>query len=215
LSRADFCVTVTGKMSQEPDNSIVKPSSQKLRLATSLLVVALALLAFEALHYLSAPPLDAEQKTLLAWVGAPAPDFTVTNLDGQVIRLSDLKGKRVILNFWATWCGPCRVELPDLIKLRAETSPTNIFILGLSTEDAATQKSFAQRNGINFPLAILQHVPSPYQDIDKIPETLVIDRNGVVQEAVLGPQELRTLERFAAEPDYAGPVKSAPVESGK
>ena len=143
-------------------------------------------------------------------IGVRAPDFSVTNLDGQAIRLADLKGKRVILNFWATWCGPCREEIPDFIKLRAETSPANLVILGWSTDDAATQKTFAQRNGINYPLAVLQNAPSPYQDIAKIPVTLVIDRNGVIQNAVLGPQDLRVLEQFAAEADFAGTVKSPP-----
>jgi peroxiredoxin len=201
-------------MSNEPESSS-PPPPRRFHFVAMLLVIALALLAFEALHYFATPPLDAEQKALLAWVGVPAPDFTVTDLDGQVVRLADLKGKRVILNFWATWCVPCRVELPNFIKLRTETSPTNVFILGLSTDDAATQKIFAQRAGISYPLAVLSNVPSPYQDIDKIPETLVIDRHGVIQEAVLGPQELRTLERFATEPDYSGLVKPAPAVSGK
>ena len=201
-------------MSSDSPATRQPPPPKRFALASGVLVVALALLAFEALHYFSAPQLDAEQKTLLAWVGVPAPDFTATNLDGTAVRLADLKGKRVILNFWATWCPPCRAELPDFIKLRAETSPTNVFILGLSTEDAAAQKTFAQRNGTNYPLAVLPSAPSPYRDIDKIPETLVIDRNGVIQEAVLGPQELRTLERFATEPDYSGLVKPAPVVKG-
>jgi len=81
----------------------------------------------------------------------------------------------------------------------------------LSTDDAATQKTFAQRNSINYPLAILQNVLSPYQDMIKIPVTLVIDRNGVIQRAVLGPQELKTLEQFAKEADFFGTPKPAPI----
>ena len=198
-------------MDETTKTADAKPPLRKLRFAAALMAVALALLAYESFYYFSAPPLDEEQKALLEWEGARAPDFTVTNLDGQAVRLSDLKGKRVILNFWATWCVPCLSEIPDFIKLRAETSATNAVILGLSTDDAAAQKTFAQRNGINYPLAILQNVPSPYRDIEKIPVTLVIDRNGVIQHAVLGPQELKTLEKFAAEPDYAGPLKPAPA----
>ncbi len=198
-------------MNEETENSIVNPPPRKFRFAATLLAVALALLAFEGLHNFSAPPLDEEQQALLAWEGVPAPDFTVTNLEGQPIRLADLKGKRVILNFWATWCAPCQWELPEFIKLRTATTPTNVFILGLSTEDGATQKAYAQRNGINYPLAALQNVQSPYSDIAKIPVTLVIDRTGVIQHAVLGPQDLKTLELFAAEPDFAGSTKAAPV----
>lgn len=198
-------------MNEQTKITHVKPSPRKSRFAATLLVVALALLAFEAVYYFSVPPMDEEQKALLAWVGVRAPDFTVTNLDGQAIHLADLKGKRVVLNFWATWCVPCRAELPNFIKLRSETSPTNVFILGLSTDDAATQKTFAQRAGINYPLALLQSVPSPYSGVEKIPVTLAIDRNGVIQEAVLGPQDLKTLEKFAAEPDYAAAPKPAPA----
>ena len=188
---------------------------RKFRFVGTLLVAALALLAFESFYYFSAPQLDAQQKALLAWTGVPAPDFAVTNLDGQSFHLADLKGRRVILNFWATWCPPCQEEIPDFIKLRDQTSPTNVVILGLSADDAATQKAFAQRNGINYPLAVLQDVPSPYQDIAEIPVTMAIDRNGVIQNAVLGPQELKTLKQFATGPDYAGARKSIPVAKGQ
>jgi thiol-disulfide isomerase/thioredoxin len=198
-------------MTDEIKTSADGTRSKKFRFAMTLLVAVLALLAFEAFYYFSAPSLDAEQKMLLAWEDVPAPDFSVTNLDGQPVRLADLKGKRVILNFWATWCVPCQEEIPNFIKFRAETSPTNVIIIGLSTDDAATQKAFAQRNGINYPLAILQDAPSPYQDIDEIPVTMVIDRNGVIQQAVLGPQDLKTLEKFAAEADFSGQVKPAPA----
>jgi peroxiredoxin len=197
-------------MNDEPKSFADKPSQRNFRFALTLLAVALALLAYESFYYFSAPPLDEEQKALVAWEGVRAPDFSVTNVDGQTIRLADLKSKRVIVNFWATWCVPCLVEVPNFIKLRAETSATNVVILGLSTDDTATQKTFAQRNGINYPLAILQNVPSPYQDMIKIPVTLVIDRDGVIQHAVLGPQDLKTLEKFSAEADFSGTVKPAP-----
>lgn len=188
---------------------------KRFALALTLLAVALALLAFEAFYYFSAPPLDADQKALVAWEGVRAPDFSVTNVDGQAVRLADLKGKRVILNFWATWCGPCLVEIPNFTRLRAETSPTNVVILGLSTDDAATQKAFARRNGINYPLAILQNVPSPYRDIVKIPVTLVIDRNGVIQHVLFYAQDFQTMKKFAAKPDFARTVKAAPVVNGQ
>jgi len=196
-------------MNDEPKTT--NPFPRNFRFAVTLLAVAVALLAFEAIYYFSAPPLDEEQKALLAWEGVQAPDFTVTNLDGQAIRLADLKGKRVLVNFWATYCPPCLEETPHFVKLRAETSPTNVAIIGLSTEDAATQKVFAQRNSVNYPLAVLQNAPLPYQDIVKIPVTLVIDRNGVIQHVLFYMQDLKTLETAAAEADFAGTVKAAPA----
>jgi peroxiredoxin len=200
-------------MSDEPNISADFPPARpavKLRWALGVLLVPLGLLAFEAFDYYSTPRLDVDQKALIAWEGIRAPDFSVTNVDGQAIRLSDFKGKRVILNFWATWCGPCQLEIPAFIKLRAEISPAKVVILGLSTDDAVTQRTFAHRNGINYVLAILQNVLSPYQDITKIPVTMVIDRNGVIQHVAFYAQDLKALEKFAAEPDFVGQVKSAP-----
>jgi thiol-disulfide isomerase/thioredoxin len=196
---------------KSPTGHLQPHSARKFRWALSLLVAALALLAFEAFNYFSAPPLDPEQKALLAWQGVRAPDFTVTNLDGQAVHLADLKGKRVVLNFWATWCPPCLEEIPNFINLGSATSSTNIVIMGISTDDAATQEAFAQRHGINYPLTILQDAPSPYQDVDRIPVTMFIDRNGVIQHVLFGPQDLQTLEEYAAESDFAGKVEGAPA----
>jgi peroxiredoxin len=178
-------------------------SPRKRRAAATLLTVALALLAFLAFRYFSASgAAGAEERMLRAWIGAKAPDFAVTNLDGQVVRLSDFKGRRVILNFWATWCPPCQAEIPAFIRLRAETSPTHLVILGLSTDAPEIQRVFALRHGVNYPLAVLHDVPVPYSDLTVIPVTLVIDEQGVIQNAVLGPQDLKTLEQFAARPHF-------------
>lgn len=209
-------VLVSNRMSMadETETSISNSRSQsarKLRWVLSLLAVVLALLADEVFYYFSPPPLDPEQKALLAWQGVRAPDFSVTNLDGQAIHLADLKGKRVVLNFWATWCPPCLAEIPDFVKLRSVTSPTNVVIIGISTEDVASQKAFAQRQGINYPLTILQNVPLPYQDVDAIPVTMFIDRHGIIQHELFGPQDFVDLKKYAAESDFAGTIKAAPV----
>jgi len=185
-------------------------SAQKLRWILSLLAVALALLAVEAFYFSSPPPLDPEQKALLAWQGVQAPDFSVTNLDGRMVRLADLKGKRVMLNFWATWCPPCQEEIPAFIKLRSATSPTNVVVLGLSTEDVPAQQDFAKQHGINYPLTSFEDVPSPYRDVDAIPVTMVIDRRGVIQHMLFGPQDYADLEKYATERDFAGTVRAAP-----
>lgn len=187
------------------------PAVRKFRLVLSLLVAVLALLAFEVFYVFSAPSLDPEQKALQAWEGVRAPDFSVTNLDGRTVHLADLKGKRVVLNFWATWCPPCLEEIPNFIKLRGDTSLTNVVILGISTDDPAPQKAFARRQGINYPLTIMGNAPSPYQDVDTIPVTMVIDRNGIIQHVLFGPQDFAHLKTYAAESDFAGTVKAAPV----
>lgn len=201
-------------MADETETSInnsLSQSARKLRWALSLLALALALLAFEAFYYFSPPPLDPGQKALRAWQGVRAPDFSLTNLDGQAIHLADLKGKKVVLNFWATWCPPCLEEIPNFIKLRSTTSPANVVILGISTDDPASQKAFAQHQGVNYPLTIMGDMPSPYQDVDGIPVTMFIDRNGIIQHVLFGPQEFADLKKYAAESDFAGTVKAAPV----
>lgn len=198
--------TKTGAADPQP------PPVRKFRLGLSLLVAVLAFLAFEVFYVFSAPPLDPEQKALRAWEGVRAPDFSVTNLDGRAIHVADLKGKRVVLNFWATWCPPCLEEIPNFIKLRSVASPSNLVILGISTDDPAPQKAFARRQGINYPLTIMGNVPSPYQDVDMIPVTMFIDRNGVIQHVLFGPQDFADLKKYAAESDFSGTVKAAPAD---
>ncbi len=201
-------------MSDKANTSADNPqprSARQFRLALSLLAGALALLAFEAFRCFSAPPLDPEQKALLAWQGVRAPDFSATNLDGRAIHLADLKGKRVVLNFWATWCPPCLVEIPNFVKLRSATSSTNVVVIGISTDDLTAQKAFAQQHGVNYPFTLLQDMPSPYQDVDGIPVTMFIDRNGVIQHVLFGPQDFQTLEKYVTEPDFDGKVTAAPA----
>ena len=189
--------------------SPLRPAGQ-LRWVLGLITVVLALLTVEAFYYFSPPPLTPEQKALRAWQGVRAPDFFVTNLDGQTVHLADLRGKRVLLNFWATWCPPCVEEIPNFVKLRGATSPTTVTVLGVSPEDVASQKDFAKRQGINYPLTILQNVPSPYQDVDAIPVTMVIDRNGIFQYVLFGPQDLADLKKYASDSDFTGTVRAAP-----
>lgn len=131
-------------------------------------------------------------------VGMVAPDFTLSTIDGKTLHLADLRGKVVMLNFWATWCKPCRQEMPsmevmsqgfrnaagDRFELVA-VNENNIFYQGKI-------KPFLQKFGIDFtvpvdPLGKLDHL----YKITGVPETFVIDQKGVVAEHVIGPRDWR------------------------
>ena len=145
-----------------------------------------------------------------SWEGVLAPDFTVTNLEGQVIRLSELKGKRVVLDFWATWCGPCVKEIPEFIRLQNETAREQLAIIGISQEDKETLKSFVKKKGVNYSIISAKHLPEPFSGIQSIPTTFFIDRKGVIQSVVVGGREFAELKQLATAQDFEGEVKQQP-----
>jgi peroxiredoxin len=141
------------------------------------------------------------------WEGVAAPDISLTTLDGKAIQLDQLKGKRIVLDFWATWCGPCVREIPHLNKLYGETSRDDLMIIGISDEDEATLKSFVASKGVNYPVASEKDLPSPYKDVTAIPTTFFIDRNGVIQSIVVGYHEFNQLKEHALTKDFEGGPK--------
>ena len=112
-----------------------------------------------------------------------APGWQLQNLEGKAVKLSDFKGKVVLLNFWATWCPPCRDEIPDLISLQQQYSPRGLVVLGIAMDGrgAAIVKPFAEKMKINYPLVIGdQKTSEDYGGIDALPTTFIIDRKGNV-----------------------------------
>ncbi len=84
-----------------------------------------------------------------------APDFNLTTTDGKPLRLSDYKGKGVIVNFWATWCPPCRAEIPDMIELQEEYGPKGFSFIGIALgDDEESVKAFVTAQKINYPVAV-------------------------------------------------------------
>jgi peroxiredoxin len=125
-------------------------------------------------------------KSNVAWaVGLEqtAPDFTLKSRSGDNLRLQDYRGKVVLINFWASWCGPCRQEMPILDSLNTRYGPAGFTVLGVNVEaEQDKARQVADRLNVNFPLLfdVSQEVSESY-DIKSMPYTVLVDRNGQVQ----------------------------------
>lgn len=124
-------------------------------------------------------------------IGKPAPSFTLTDLAGKRQSLASLKGKVVLLDFWATWCGPCRMEMPNIVKLHHELAPKGLAVVAVNVGESATQvRPFLKKNGYDLPvwLDASREVATKY-GATGIPLLVVIDRKGVVSSHLIGVRE--------------------------
>jgi cytochrome c biogenesis protein CcmG/thiol:disulfide interchange protein DsbE len=124
------------------------------------------------------------------FVGQPAPEFTLKTLDGKEMKLADLRGKAVLLNFWATWCGPCKIEMPWFEKLQATYGPQGLQVIGVAMDDASPQEiaKFAKDEvHVTYPILLgTEAVGTEYGGIEFLPTTYFIDRNGKIVERAFG-----------------------------
>jgi peroxiredoxin len=123
-----------------------------------------------------------------SWHGKSAPDFTVNDIEGKQHSLSSYRGKNVMVVFWATWCPPCKREIPHLIELRKQIGEEELAIIAISNESPGTLKPFVNSKGINYSVASAAgtKLPSPFADVRSIPTAFYIDRNGQIKLATVG-----------------------------
>ncbi len=119
--------------------------------------------------------------------GKQAEDFTLEDLKGQQVSLKSLRGKVVLLNFWASWCGPCRVEMPNLEKLHREFKDKDLVVLGINTEEAENARKFFKSSGFSFTTLLdeQQQVAASYH-ITAIPQVFIIGRDGKIVAHYIG-----------------------------
>ncbi|UCF16332.1 MAG: redoxin domain-containing protein [Phycisphaerales bacterium] len=176
----------------------------KMRRSALILVGAVALCIVGAFAVVSNRPVESENvsRTLEdviktrqtwdvafeEWFGRAAPDFKLKDIEGVEHKLSDYKGRDVLVVFWATWCPACNVEIPHLIKLRKEFKREELVILAISSETVEHLKHFAAAKGINYSVVPLGEnvLPEPFSNVRSIPTNFFIDKNGNVKLAALG-----------------------------
>lgn len=155
----------------------------------SIVTTALSCLALEAGLVFAGEPLQ-------------APSFSVRGLDGRTVRLTEFKGKPLVLDFWATWCAPCRATMPHLDTVQKRYRERGLVVLGVSVDDqdADFVKRYVARLGVKFRLAMAdEEVLDSYGPIRSIPTTFFIDRRGVVTRRVVGYIDEETLDSYVTE----------------
>jgi len=140
-----------------------------------------------------------EKTSIFGNNSSQAPDFTVKDLKGREISLSNYSGKVVFLNFWATWCAPCKAEIPDFIEAYKQYKDKGMEIIGISV-DRISQKSvlkFVEKYKINYPVVMgTDKIQKDYEPGPYVPTTIIIDQEGKIRHRHIGYMSKETLKDY-------------------
>jgi peroxiredoxin len=180
----------------------------------AVMVVVIAGLLLLARFRQALPGAAPARNTVASSPGHSAPDFDLTDLQGHEVKLSDLRGKAVVINFWASWCAPCKQEIPWFVEMQKRYGSQGLQIVGISMDDGDPKEvvKFAAENAINYPVLFGQEkVADEYGGIEYLPTTFYIDRNGVVLDRVFGQPGAREEIEKEIQRAIAGTASSKPL----
>lgn len=140
-----------------------------------------------------------KQEVVVLQTGQPAPDFTLNTVDGNTVKLSDYKGKVVMVNFWASWCEPCRQEMPDIEKAYVTYKDQGFVVLGVNiNEKNVPIQGFVNQYGLTFPI-LMDHDSKVAVDLYRvkpIPTSFFVDRDGILRQTAEMPMSLTNIENI-------------------
>lgn len=153
-----------------------------------ILIVCLA--AFVGCNYSASSMKPKETKIKAGEVGSRLPDFSATDLQGQEISTADLRGKVVLIDIWATWCGPCKKEMPGYEKLAEKYGSRGFAVVGFKANmmaDTEDPLKFARKIGVHYPLVIAtDDLLNKFGGLEGLPTTFLYDRSGILRKKVIG-----------------------------
>jgi thiol-disulfide isomerase/thioredoxin len=169
--------------------SPIQPTAPPRRSPVALVVVALVAAGMLYIGFHMARRSGTEHLPGVLGYGTPAPDFTLETLDGKNVSLSSLRGKAVVVNFWATWCGPCKIETPWLVELQNQYGAQGLQIVGVAMDDSGKDEiaRFAKDMGMNYPVVLgKEAVGQAYGGVDALPESFFVGRDGKIVDKIMG-----------------------------
>jgi peroxiredoxin len=177
-----------------------------------LLVIAMVVAGMLVFGYhMARRPTDAKAIDKLS--GQTAPDFSLHSLDGKETKLSDYRGKAVLLNFWATWCAPCKIEMPWFVELQNQYGQQGLQIVGVAMDDASEEDiaKFAKDMGVNYPILIgKESVGEAYGGVQFLPLSVYIGRDGKVVDKAFGLKGKAEIEASVKKAMAEGQVSALP-----